>query len=84
MNVLALSLSVSPLPLTPPPEPRCSSPVQELLVGQDLLQPAGVLQLEGEHGGGGVVGEHLDDARGERQGHLARDLHDAPVEHGHG
>lgn len=59
------------------------SPVQKLLVGQDLLQPADVLQLEGEHSRGGVVGEHLDDARGERQGHLACDLHNAPVDCGH-
>lgn len=65
-------------PCRPSSTRRCS-PVQKLLVGQDLLQPAGVLQLEGEHGGGGVVGEHLDDAGGERQRHLACDLHDAPV-----
>lgn len=63
--------------------PVHSSPVQQLLVGEDLLQPAGVLQFEGEHGGGGVGGEHLDDAHGERQGHVSCDLHNAPVERRH-
>lgn len=76
-----LALGHPQRPLTPDPQ-RWSSPVQKLLVGKDLLQPAGVLELEGEHSRGGVGGEHLDDARGEGQGHLACDLHDAPVEHG--
>lgn len=59
-----------------------TSPEQKLLVGQDLLQPAGVLQFEGEHGWWGVVGEHFDDAHGERKCHLTCDLHNAPVERG--
>ena len=54
-------------------------PVQQLLVGQHLFQTAGVLQPEGEHGGGGVGGEHLDDAHREGQRHVPRDLHDAPA-----
>lgn len=45
-----------------------------------MLQPAGVLQFEGEHGWWGVVGEHFDDTHGERKRHLTCDLHNAPVE----
>lgn len=60
--------------------PRCHrvpAPVEQLGVGQELLDGTGVEQAEAEHGGGHAPAEDADDAGGEGHGELPRHLHQA-------
>lgn len=64
-----------PCPVSVSPCPQV--PVEQLGVGQELLDGAGVEQAEAEHGGGHAPTEDTDDASGEGHGELPRHFHQA-------
>lgn len=57
---------------------RGNSHADELAVRQQSLQPVGVSHAEGQLGRIGIVREDRDDAGGEREHHVAAELHLAP------